>query len=780
MSAGGGTGRRTLLSRIAPGLAFAALCVAVYAVPLFSRRNFTGRDLIAYNLPMEKSIHDAYARGRLPVWSAFVSGGRPLLPNPNAGALYPVRAALAVFPFPVAARLYPVLHWIAAGLGMLALAGVLGRSRAGAWIGAVTYVFSGVGVAEVFFPHIQPGMALLPWILWGVARPAAAAWHRALSLSCFFALDFLAGDVFTGGLAVASAALWIGIESRAETRKAELGALAAAVGLGALAAAPQIVATALWIPLTNRAVLGMKLSEAIYFSIHPLRLLELLVPYPFGNAWEMTMRSLWGWPLFHGRALGIFNTLYAGALAVVAVPVTWRARDPGARFGRLLVAAALAVSVLPSLLPIVWASGVSSPLPLRNPEKLAVAVVLGLSILAGLALDRIRAARSAPRWALAAGAVLAGLALVAAAAPGEAARLAVAAIGADRALGVPRARASLPLALSEAGLLWMATVVALEGVAGAARAGLVGGLALLTAVPIEANRRIARTLREEDVLGPTAFARYVSRNDPSGEYRTLGEALFRGGSALAGEAEDAALHYSDTARRGWTHLTPSLWNRGTVINEDFDVGDLSRVESLRKVASMATGFADSAPLFGSLSLKWGIRWNDQDPIAGYRRFAGDALQSWDEHAGALPDIRLAERWREVDGAIAALRVLPRLPGNAVVVESGREGEGAARPGSVRAVEKTPERMILEIDAADPGWLFVLRDDWPYRRIRLDGRPVESVPAQLAFSAVPVRAGRHVLVWEERAPGLAVSRWGPLLFGAAAVGLLVGRVRERAA
>ena len=79
-----------------PALAFAALVVAAYATPLFVRRNFSGRDLIAYNLPMEKSIHDAYARGRLPIWSPYVSGGRPLVPNPNAGALYPVRAAFVL------------------------------------------------------------------------------------------------------------------------------------------------------------------------------------------------------------------------------------------------------------------------------------------------------------------------------------------------------------------------------------------------------------------------------------------------------------------------------------------------------------------------------------------------------------------------------------------------------------------------------------------------------------------------------------------------------------
>ena len=201
-------GRRVL----PPALLFAALMLVVYADPLFLRRNFAGRDLIAYNLPMEKSIHDAWARGHLPVWNAEVSGGRPLLPNPNGGALYPVRILLSRLPFPLAMRIYPVAHWIAAGIGMIVLCLSLGRSSVAAWIAASTYVLSGVGVSEVFFPHIQPGMTLLPWIVWAVARRSGSWPSRILLLAILFALDLLAADVFTITLALVCAACWIGLE----------------------------------------------------------------------------------------------------------------------------------------------------------------------------------------------------------------------------------------------------------------------------------------------------------------------------------------------------------------------------------------------------------------------------------------------------------------------------------------------------------------------------------------------------------------------------------------
>ena len=59
--------RPTFARRALPGLLFALLVVAVYSPTLFSRRNFAGRDLLVYHLPIEKAVHESYARGSLPV-----------------------------------------------------------------------------------------------------------------------------------------------------------------------------------------------------------------------------------------------------------------------------------------------------------------------------------------------------------------------------------------------------------------------------------------------------------------------------------------------------------------------------------------------------------------------------------------------------------------------------------------------------------------------------------------------------------------------------------------
>ncbi|HEY6051549.1 MAG TPA: hypothetical protein VIZ58_09895, partial [Thermoanaerobaculia bacterium] len=507
-------------NRIAPGVLFGALVALVWTDPLWTGRTFTGRDLLAYNLPMEKVIHDAYSAGTLPVWNPWISGGRPLLPNPNSGALYPPRVALAALPFPLAMRLFPLLHWTAAGIGVLVLLRWLRLERGAAWVGAATYAFSGVAISEVFYPHIQAGFALLPWIAWAAARRRTAGPRGTLLLAALLGLDFLAADVFTGALAVSVALLWIVAEEEREARRAEIVSLAVAAALGALLAAPQIVATAFWIPETNRAVLGMKLSEATYFSVSPLRLAELLIPYPFGPTWQLDPGAVWCRRAFDGKAIGLFSTLFAGALGPLAMFRLWKVRDSGLAFARWLVAVGLAVAVLPSLLPRAWL-GASSPLPLRNPEKLVIAAVLGFAIFAAYGVREF--ARRPPRRAvsLGVGAALAALAAVCALAPSRAGSVAANLLdgGPRRA---ERAAEHLPGALAEAGLLWMATAVALEGLSGGRNRGATFlSLAALTFVPIVPGARIPEISAPEEAFSPTAFALRVRRWDPAGSFRVL-------------------------------------------------------------------------------------------------------------------------------------------------------------------------------------------------------------------------------------------------------------------
>jgi hypothetical protein len=320
----------------------------------------------------------------------------------------------------------------------------------------------------------------------------------------------------------------------------------------------------------------------------------------------------------------------------------------------------------------------------------------------------------------------------------------------------------LPRSLSEAAVLWSLTLVAVDRLTAGSRRSRSVALLLLTLVPISANRKIARTLSEEEVFAPSKLARVLSRLDPQGAYRTLSEAYYIPG---AGPLADPADAYVEGSHRSWVEFTQALWGRGTVFNKDFDVGDFSRLNSLRKLAILAARSPDSTPFFQSFSLRFGVRYRGQSPLAGYRPFSGDVRQEWDLLDGAEPDIRFARSWVEAESGMAAANLLPRLREGAIVLETGRRAIGRGGAGALRVVQRDPEHLVIETESAMPGWLVVLRGFWNHRSVEIDGRPVEYVPAQLAFTAVSVPPGRHRIEWRELVPGGAVSRFGPILWAA---------------
>ena len=759
---------KTALLRLGLPAVFALLVVVVYTDPLFARRSFVGRDLIPYGYPLESATHAAWSQGRLPLWNDDVSGGRPQLPNPNAGAFYPLRPLLALVPFPMAMRILPVAHWIVAGIGMLLLVGALGGSREAGWVAAGTYAFSGVLVSEVFYLPNQAGSALQPWALWSLVRPATSTSRRVLGIAVVYGLMFLEGDAVSLLLALLAASIWI--LSSASGRRAAAFSLIGGLILAALLAMPQLAATALLVPETRRAVSGVSFAETLTFSLPPWRLLELVVPYFFGESWTLDSARSWATVLFRCR----YATLFCGALAVVAIVL-----GRGSRARRFCVALAVvcAIAAAAGTFAPDSVQKLPSPLPLRYPEKLTVGLTLALALQVGLAYDRIAAhPRRGARLCLGVAAALAALAAASAWNPGLAQ-------GVSRAVGAPAparylAATEMPEALAEASLVWLATFGALL-VTGAGAAGRQAAALVLSVLPLVVTRRIVRTDRDDAVFPPTAFAGALQRRDPTGQFRGVDASLYRAPSAMVEAAARADPDQTATLRRSWSFHTPSLWRRGTVFNMDLDGGDLSRIESLRRVSSYAATDPAAGPFFGSLGLRYAVRYRDQAPLPGFSRFGGDAVQDWDEAPNAEPDIRIASRWREARDAVSALRLLPQLSAGEIILETGGSAAGGAAAGRVGILERRPERLTISTSTPAPAWLFVARAFWSYRDVRVDGRPVEPVPAQIAFTAVPIPAGQHQVSWREELPGSGYSWVGPVLFALAA-GALLRRNRDAGA
>ena len=490
---------------------------------------------------------------------------------------------------------------------MIFLLRSLGASAAGAWLGAVTYVFSGVGVAEVFYPNLHPGMALLPWVVWTCSRRTGSRAGKVVFLSFLYGLLFLAGDVFTIGMAIIGSFLWIVVERERRERWRELGLLAVSLALGALLAAPQIFATALWVPDTNRAALGMQLRESFFFSIHPLRLLELIVPFPYGACWSLDDTAIWGWPVFRYKGMGMFTSLYAGAFAIVALIATRRSRAPGFRFGR---------DPLPDRPPdfgpaesrafIVGEASV--PAAAAEPREVLGGPGFRARRRRGPGVEELRRSTVRRRWTLAIAAALAALAGAAALFPGPVGAAAASAVGDARYAKTASER--LPGAIARGVCSgwrrsWRST----------GSPPVAGGIRGLARAPDSGPARREPEDRADPDGDRGLFADpFCHEDSPGRSERLIPDA---GGVALLMPRARPALSRRRLHRERAPHLDPAragLWGRGSVFNNDFDVGDFSRMQALRRLSVAAAAYRDSQAFFGSFALRWAVRFRDQQPL----------------------------------------------------------------------------------------------------------------------------------------------------------------------
>jgi hypothetical protein len=95
-------------------------------------------------------------------------------------------------------------------------------------------------------------------------------------------------------------------------------------------------------------------------------------------------------------------------------------------------------------------------------------------------------------------------------------------------------------------------------------------------------------------------------------------------------------------------------------------------------------------------------------------------------------------------------------------------------GSVRLASRKMDRLAAEVETSAPGWLVAVESWDPGWKARVDGHPVEVVPANVLFCAVRVPAGRHHVELTYRPPGLAPG----LLLSASAAGVGLGAVAAR--
>ena len=768
----------------------AALVTVLFNGILFRGRVLYERDIhLVWHAQVESFVR-CIASGSWPVWDPYLSFGRPLLANPATQAAYPWTWLNLVAPPAPVYTAYVVAHLILAGIGAFLLARRWELSRSAAFVGAAIWILSGPLLSMVSVWHHLAGAAWMPWVVLAaqdaLRTPSAG---RALLWGGAFGAQMLAGSpdmcVMTGAV-VGVQVLVSFARGRARgapfrTLACSLLALAFALGLAAV----------LWMPAVENARhtgrWDMAESARTIWSMHPASLLQVLVPLlPADLPLTMSARTA----LFD-VPVPFVNSFHLG-LPVLALAAAAFARPrPPWTLGFIALAATLV-----ALGRHTWVYAVAAQLLpplriLRYPSKAMVPAALAFALLCAWGFEAWSQAEGGRRrrWLLLValptliGCAVTWSALYLALHPAEWSRgvlepptggldLAQALAPAVRKVVVAASVSAVVLVLAVAAAwtrLWRLTARAVATLA-------VGSLLW---AHWDLNPTAPAAFYQErppilDVLKAHGARRiyvfdYLSRVTGKDYRNRIAADIFSAGPSTPLE----------TARGLQQYLIPITGSRwGLFGSYEADLYSLYTPQ-LRSL-TLVMRAAEETPLFDRL-----LRIGAVDHVVALHE---EGLETLDPIAtlpspfaapirvfsvpGAWPRSYVVAGVRVGDGP-QAWRILsdPGFdPAREVVLPAGVEIPPAGEAvGGSRILELRHDRVRLEADLRQPGYV-VLSDTYdPGWTATVDGRPSRVERANGAFRAVRLEAGRHLVEM--------VYRPASVVAGAAlsAVSLLAGGV-----
>jgi hypothetical protein len=758
-------GRRPDLVALA---VLAGLVLFLFRDAAFRGRFFYERDIWGLWRPQAEAFVRVVAAGSWPLWNPFSSFGAPLLATPNTQVLYPPTWLLLVLQPWTYYKLFVLFHVLLGGAGIYALARHLGASRAGSLVGALVGVASGPLLSLVSLWNHLAGMAWMPWIV--LAGDFALSSRRASHVvwwSAALAMSVLAGSPEMGLLAsVANVALGLRRarwppKGEATRRVMATAALATLLALG--------LSAGQWLPSLELARRSARagLAEEVrrFWSIHPVGLLEMLVPVRFGDlplqspvraalygSREAYLPSVYlGLPAFAlvGAALAGRHRFAAGALLVLVLLAILGALGGHTPFYRV------AVALLPPLKAF------------RFPVKALVLAALAWALLAALGYDAWRegahAWRPGFRRALTAallfgGALIGGLALVAFFAPER--------WGAVLLLPPGAARNVLAPAVRSLGVGFLAVL----GVLAVMQSQRLVNRGSVTA-PLLAAFVVGELVFAAQGLNPTVPRNFFTETPPILEHLRAadGSRLYVTDYSVPGMSAKLLGHESPyllpRPRSSWpapwhdalalrAYLyppQPAVWGLEGSYEADWMGFQPDYLDALVRLLWFFHGSPELIRLLqlGAVSRVVALHTQGLEGLvreAELRDVFVEPIRVY-RIPNPLPRAFVVSGVRTAHGHAAIVETLLQFePRREVLLTEAPEPRpvSASFAGRCRILELRPDHMRLDVDLNEPGAVVTVDTYDPGWQASIDGQPARVLRANVAFRAVPTPAGRHTI------------------------------------
>jgi hypothetical protein len=724
-------------------LGLAALVSCLFPGAVFLGRTFYFRDIhLQWYGQIESVVRTVGARA-WPLWDLYTSFGQPLLANANSQLFYPLTwLNLVVRPWTYF-TVYVVVHCLFSGIGLYALCRRLGTSRGGSWVAAALWTASGPLLSLVNLWNHFAGAAWIPWVLLAADRALARGrpvdtllWGSCLAaqILCGSPDMFALTSLLAGGYALRF------VRGRDPGHAQNLRLL----GTGLMAAGLAFGISAVqWIPSLDlvrqsaRSSLPEDMRAA--WSLHPANLLQIVMPLAWDHpAIAADQRAA----LFEGRE-PLLSSLYLGmpAVGLVAAALARRPRPAAVFFA--VAAVASAVIAMGYHAPVYdLAMRALPPLKmLRYPSKAIIVAALGWAVLAGQGFDSWSEAEKGLRvWRIRVlgplvVVVALGFSFAIAMGPGV-----VRAVGLSAALAAAVSilalnhRGGRRAALGVAALVVADLVVANQGLNPTAPRDFFKFRPPVLASVSQGDGR--RLYVYDYVAVPGLSRRHLGRDAPYRMFlppgtpkwaeawgmRSYLAGTFAGGHGLYGS-------YSEDIVR--IHPRPLTVLTGALLEAD----DTPFQLRLLRMGAVSEVLALHSPRLDGLA-----------PAGTFPGLFPEPVRLFHVR-DPLPRAYVVSGARVADGpsAMAAIADPAFDPAREVVLSEGSPAPiSSTFSGTVRILSLRPNDLRLDAELSEPGYLVLVDAYNPGWRATVDGEDVPVLRANMAFRAVSVGAGRHVI------------------------------------
>ncbi|MPY89833.1 MAG: YfhO family protein [Luteitalea sp.] len=332
--------------------------------------------------PWLEHIRTRLTQAALPLWNPLSGAGEPFVALYQSAIFSPFTLLGALAPRPYGLLVIGVLQLLAGSVGMLVLLRGIGLSSAAALVGSTAWLFNSFTIGWLGWPFASVA-CLLPWLVWAVHQVLARPDRRRLAMTALICgLVIVAGhpetafktSLVVGAFAVAGLmALPPGQRAWRGHRGAALRVLIGAALAGVLLAAVQVGPFLEYLPETGKLEQRRELINASYTPRKTM--VVAWVPDFFGpptGPWEVVANRE-GTPTNY-----LAQLLYPGVaiwlLASVGVVAAWHRWPVKALAVAGILAAAFKYGT-PGLLQLV--RHLPTPLPYFSVDVVFCAVVLG-------------------------------------------------------------------------------------------------------------------------------------------------------------------------------------------------------------------------------------------------------------------------------------------------------------------------------------------------------------------------------------------------------------------